>query len=87
MSDMKTRRELGLLATGAIVASGLIAAAKPALAEPQPDMVRAREALTNAIGLLRAAADDKGGHKIKAVQLIEDAIAEVNAGIEFANTH
>ena len=87
MSDMKTRRELGLLATGAIVASGLIADAKPALAEPQPDMVRAREALTNAIGLLRAAADDKGGHKIKAVQLIEDAIAEVNAGIEFANTH
>jgi hypothetical protein len=87
VSQMKTRRELGLLATGAVVASGLIAAAKPAAAVPQPDMERAREALINSKHLLEAAADDKGGHKIKAVQLIEQAIEEVKAGIEFANTH
>ena len=87
MSDMKTRRELGMLATGAVIATGLIAAAKPARAERQPDMVRAREALNNALEFLRAAADDKGGHKVKAIELIEGAIRQVNEGIEFANTH
>jgi len=87
MSQMKTRRELGLLATGAVIASGLVASAKPAAAEPQPEMVRALEALTNATHLLQAAGDDKGGHKIKAMQLIDQAIGEVHAGIEFANTH
>jgi hypothetical protein len=87
MADMKTRRELALLATGGVIATGLIAAAKPARAERQPDMARAREALNNALGFLRAASDDKGGHKVKAIALIEDAIRQVNEGIEFANTH
>jgi hypothetical protein len=87
MSQMKTRRELGLLATGVVIATGLVAGAKPARAERQPDMVRARESLNNALEFLRAASDDKGGHKVRAIQLIEDAIRQVNAGIEFANTH
>ena len=76
-----------LNATGAVIATGLIAAAKPARAERQPDMGHAREALNSALGFLHAAADDKGGHKVKAIHLIEDALVEVNAGIEFANTH
>jgi hypothetical protein len=86
VSQMKTRRELGLLATGAVIASGLVASAKPAAAR-QVNMDHAREALEGAMRDLRMAEDDKGGHKAKAMQLIEQAIAEVNAGIEFANTH
>ena len=84
---MKTRRELGLLATGAVIASGLVASAKPAAAEPQPNMVHAREALVSALESLRAASDDKGGHRVKAIELIQGAIAEVEAGIRFDNTH
>jgi hypothetical protein len=88
MSQMKSRRELALLATGGVIATGLIAAGtQPALAEHQPDMARARASLNDAIQLLRAASDDKGGHKVNAIHLIEQAIAEVNAGMEFANHH
>ena len=36
---------------------------------------------------LREATPNKGGHKEIAVQLIEQAIGEVNAGIRFANQH
>jgi hypothetical protein len=88
MSQMKSRRELALLATGGVIATGLIAAGtQPALAEHQPDMGRARASLNDAIQFLRTASDDKGGHKVNAIHLIEQAIAEVNAGIEFANHH
>jgi hypothetical protein len=87
MSQMKSRRELGLLAAGGVVAAGVIAGAKPAAAEQQREMERARAALNDAIQFLRAASDNKGGHKIKAMELIQNAIAEVDAGIEYADTH
>jgi hypothetical protein len=86
MSQMKSRRELGLLATGVLVASGLIASAKPALAR-QDAMLRAKGDLTDALETLRRADDNKGGHRVTAIKLIEDAITEVNAGMEFAATH
>jgi len=87
MAEMKTRRELALLATGGVIATGLVAAAKPALAERQPEMVRARAALNDALQFLQTGGADKGGHKVKAMDLIRGAIEEINAGIEFANTH
>ena len=89
MSQMKSRRELGLLATGGAVAAALIGSTKSALAqaERQPNMVHAREALVSALESLRVASDDKGGHRGKAMELIQGAIAEVDAGIRFANTH
>ena len=87
MSQMKSRRELGLLATGGAIAAALVAITKSASAEPQPAMVRAREALNGALDSLREAASDKGGHKVKAIHLIEGAIAEVDAGIRFDNHH
>jgi hypothetical protein len=88
MSQNKSRRELALLATGGVIATGLIVAgAKTALAEPQPAMERARAALTDALASLNQAADDKGGHKAKAIRLVESALHEVNAGIVFANRH
>ena len=42
-----------------------------------------REAQRN----LQTAATDKGGHRLKALQLVNQAIAEVEAGIRYANTH
>ncbi len=87
MSEMKSRRELGLMVTGGVIAAGLVAGAKPALADRQPDMQRAKSSLYDAIQALRAASDDKGGHKIKAIELIESAIHEVEEGIHYADTH
>jgi hypothetical protein len=87
MTEMKSRRELGLMVTGGVIAAGLVAGAKPALADRQPEMERAKNALYDAIQSLRAASEDKGGHRVKAIQLIESAIGEVDAGIHFANTH
>ncbi|HEY6784967.1 MAG TPA: hypothetical protein VI159_08440 [Gemmatimonadales bacterium] len=53
----------------------------------QPHMRAALEALQGAKHHLDAAADDKGGHRAKAIILVHDAIAEVQAGIEYARTH
>jgi len=53
----------------------------------QPHMVSARDHLQAARSELQAAEADKGGHRVKAIALVNDAIAEVNAGIEFARTH
>ena len=36
---------------------------------------------------LEAANSDKGGHRAKAIGLVDEAIGEVQAGIEFARTH
>ena len=36
---------------------------------------------------LEKATPDKGGHRVKAIALTNDAIAEVKLGIEFDNTH
>jgi uncharacterized membrane protein YqiK len=36
---------------------------------------------------LQAATADKGGHRVNALQLIDQAIAEVQAGIQYDNTH
>ena len=89
MSQMKSRRELGLLATGGAVAVALAASTKSASAQPerQPNMAHARDALNSALEFLRAAADDKGGHRAKAMDLIQGAIAEVTEGMRYANTH
>jgi hypothetical protein len=62
-------------------------AVRPASAEPQPNMVAAREHLKQARGSLDAANPDKGGHRVKAMALVDNAIAEVTAGIEFDNKH
>ena len=62
-------------------------AVRPASAEPQPNMVAAREHLKQARGSLEAAMPDKGGHRAKAIGLVDSAIAEVTAGVEFDSKH
>jgi hypothetical protein len=43
--------------------------------------------LKKAKNQLVAATPDKGGHRVKAIELVTSAIAEVEAGIKFDNTH
>ncbi len=73
MSDRKTA--LGvfvLLFTSVVVAFA-----------DQPRMVAARNDLQRARAQLQAAAANKGGHRAKAIDLINAAIVEINRGIAF----
>lgn len=69
----------------AVIAACLGAVATRAVAEPQPQMRKALAALEQAKDHLEKASADKGGHRVKAIALISDAITEVKAGIEFDN--
>lgn len=53
----------------------------------QPNMVAARNYLTNAVAQLNRASVDKGGFREEALRLTHAAIAEVDAGIEYDRTH
>ena len=77
--DMKNSKlTLVAFATLAAFAIGHVASA-----EDQPKMRAALEQLKISRDLLRAAPADKGGHRRKAMDLVDAAIAEVEKGIEF----
>ena len=69
----------------ACVAVLLAGFAAPALAEPQPHMKAALDALQVAEKQLAIAAPDHGGHRVKALAQVRSAIAEVRKGIVFDN--
>lgn len=50
----------------------------------QGNMQDALQSLRQARAALEKAEDNKGGHKEKALDLVDKAIAQVQAGIEFA---
>lgn len=50
----------------------------------QPRMYSARNDLQQAVDALQAALDDKGGHRVTAINLAQQAIDQVNLGIQFA---
>jgi len=74
----KTLAAIG--AAGAAVAMGATLAAAPAQAA-QPDMAAALHDLQAARDMLAAAAHDKGGHRAKALGLVDAAIAQVKLGM------
>jgi len=55
--------------------------------EYQPEMAAAIHHLREAQQNLEAASRDKGGHRIRALQLIEQAIRETQEGIQYDNAH
>jgi hypothetical protein len=59
--------------------------ATQAFAEKQPMMHKALAQLEDAKKALEAATADKGGHRVKAIEHVNAAIAETRAGIEFDN--
>jgi hypothetical protein len=50
-------------------------------------MKKALASLNSAKTQLKGATADKGGHRVKAISLVEQAITEVQAGIDYDNTH
>jgi hypothetical protein len=85
MTQTRTRRELALLATGGAIAAGVVVASATSASAYQGNMERALSALYDALGSLREAASDKGGHRGVAMGLINQAIGEVQAGIDYAD--
>lgn len=65
----------------------LCLAAPMAFADPQPKMKEALEHLKKAKDALQAATHDKGGHRVKAVEKVNEAIDQVEKGIAFDNKH
>jgi hypothetical protein len=55
--------------------------------EPQPEMTAALQHLREAQQNLQSASHDKGGHRAKALEHVRQAIVEVEAGIQYDNTH
>ncbi len=58
-----------------------------AFAEPQPNMKAALEHLRAAKESLEKATADKGGHRAKAIEQVNQAIEQVEKGIAFDNKH
>jgi hypothetical protein len=54
-------------------------------ARSQPQMEAAIQNLQAAAQNLQSASSDKGGHRMRALQLVQQAIQETQAGIDYAN--
>ncbi|MGE5233781.1 MAG: hypothetical protein ACM3OB_06695 [Acidobacteriota bacterium] len=52
----------------------------------QPHMRNALDELRAARGELDRALADKGGHRVRAIELVDSAIAEVQAGMDYARS-
>lgn len=61
-----------------------VCALSQATTPDQPNMESARTNLQKARASLQAATANKGGHRIKAIGLINSAIGEINRGVRFA---
>ena len=82
---MITRRTTLRQILPAIGLGGLVAGL--AKSEPQPHMRNALQQLRSARASLERANIDKGGHRVRAIEHVDSAIREVEAGIAYANTH
>ncbi|HEY9721524.1 MAG TPA: hypothetical protein V6D47_05895 [Oscillatoriaceae cyanobacterium] len=83
---------LALAATTPALAADGANAAKPAHAkraghERHPEIRRAQHALANALTALDKANHDFGGHRAKAMELIKQAQAELNAALAYDAQH
>src|SRR5271154_1961728 len=88
MFDSKVTRR-GLVATVAtgVAAIGVLGASAESASAYQGNMERALGSLHQALGSLRESTANKGGHRARAMELVQQAIAETQAGVEFADEH
>lgn len=77
---MKSRSIFSLLAILVVI----IGYAAGCATGGQPHMQAALDHLRSARAELEAANSNKGGHRERAIELVDQAIAEVRAGIDFA---
>jgi|WetSurMetagenome_2_1015567.scaffolds.fasta_scaffold780805_2 hypothetical protein len=78
------KKMIAVAVVAMVFVAGVLAAG---LAEKQPYMKAALNHLQQAKAQLEKATHDKGGHRATAIRLINQAIAEVNAGITYDSTH
>ncbi len=78
---MKRRSILAAFTLIIMLAGGFIAGRAHAA---QPHMTSARNHLRSARAELQRAEADKGGHRERAITLIDEAIAEVDSGMSYA---
>lgn len=86
---MKTKPFYGHLMVVVALATGLMVAmsAVPAMAQNQPKMEAALRNLQRARSDLSTAATNKGGHRVRAMRLVDQAINETRAGMAYARQH
>jgi hypothetical protein len=88
MFDSKmTRRGFATAAATGAATIGLLGASANSASAYQGNMERALGSLHQALGELRQATANKGGHRARAMELVNQAIAETQAGVEFADEH
>jgi hypothetical protein len=81
---MSTGRIRGIAIGTLLVFSALFCGAQ---VQPQPEMQAALRDLQHAQQKLQSGADNKGGHRAKALQLTQQAIVDVQQGIQYATQH
>ncbi len=85
MFDAKlTRRGFAATAATGMVAAGVVGASATSASAYQGNMERAISALYQALGSLKESTPNKGGHRERAMNLVQQAIGETQAGIDFA---
>jgi hypothetical protein len=82
-----TRREVAALAAGGTLAATLVGISATPAAARQGNMDHALVSLREARRALQEATPNKGGHKERAIELVDRAIDQVRQGIEWANHH
>jgi hypothetical protein len=85
-SSLSSRRKNLASIIGLFGAAGLVVA-QPQKDHGQPEMHAALDHLRQAKENLEKALHDKGGHRERALDLVNQAMAEVKQGIEFAIRH
>jgi len=88
MLDPKiSRRGFATTAAIGVATIGLLGASAQSARAYQGNMERALASLHDALASLRESTANKGGHRARAMDLVRQAIAETQAGVEFADEH
>lgn len=88
MSAMSRRLTVRLLTVALPLALVATAAFKVGeYVQGQPHMAAAMESLKSAKTHLQEAAEDKGGHRAAAIKHVDEAMKQVQAGIDYAAAH
>ena len=87
MSQPTVSRRSLVASLAALPLGALLPRALRAAAAQQPHMRAALASLREARRHLDLAAPDKGGHRVKAIGLVDEAIRETQAGMVFDATH
>lgn len=80
-----SRRNFAATAATGLATLGVLGASAKSASAYQGNMEHALSSLYQAMASLKQATPNKGGHRERAIQLIQQAINQVQQGIEFAD--